>query len=112
VINESDTRSYLSWTRGALRARIGRIAGFWNRHPLALVAVLASVCQAYAAYRVYAPLSAGEWPRLRDSVIFEYVGWRLARGERLYVDLWEIKPPLAFEVTGGLALLSGGTVTL
>jgi hypothetical protein len=112
VINESETRSYFLWARTVLRARAERIGILIDRRPLALVAVLASALQAYAAYRVYAPLSAGEWPRLRDSMIFEYVGWRLARGERLYVDVWEIKPPLAFEVTGGLALLSGGNVTL
>ncbi|MFB6161186.1 MAG: DolP-mannose mannosyltransferase [Haloferacaceae archaeon] len=32
----------------------------------------------------------------RDTVILEYVGWFLARGHTLYVDVWEIKPPLAF----------------
>ena len=82
MINESDARSYLLWTRTVLRARAERVGHLVDRNPLALVAVLASALQAYAAYRVYAPLPAGEWPRLRDSVIFEYIGWRLARGER------------------------------
>lgn len=105
---QSSVRS--TWTR--LRSRGKRLRGLLDRHPLVFLAALASAFQTYAAYRVYSPLPAGTWPRLRDSMIFEYLGWRLARGERLYIDLWEIKPPVAFEVTGVLALLSGGNVAV
>jgi len=31
-----------------------------------------------------------------DTIILEYVGWYAARGNTLYTDIWEIKPPLAF----------------
>jgi hypothetical protein len=42
-----------------------------------------------------------------DSVILEYVGWFLARGNTLYVDIWEIKPPVAFLPSHLLAHLTG-----
>lgn len=46
----------------------------------------------------------------RDTVILEYVGWFVARGHTLYVDVWEIKPPLAFLPSYLLARLTGGDV--
>lgn len=81
-------------------------------HPLVVLAVLATVLEAYAAARVHAPLGPDEWPVLRDSVIFEYVGWHVAHGTPLYAGLWEVKPPLAFELTGMLALLAGEDIAL
>lgn len=81
-------------------------------HPLIVLAVLATVLEAYAAIRVHAPLGPDEWPVLRDSVIFEYIGWHVAQGTPLYAGLWEVKPPLAFELTGTLALLAGGDIAL
>lgn len=45
-----------------------------------------------------------------DTVILEYVGWFVARGNTLYVDVWEIKPPAAFLAPYLLARLSGGDV--
>lgn len=83
-----------------------------REHPLAVVAVGAAAMQAVVGWRVHRAVPAGERLALRDSVIFEYLGWRLARGDRLYVDLWEIKPPVSFELTGLLAALSGGDVGL
>ncbi|RDI69896.1 hypothetical protein DWB78_17260 [Halopelagius longus] len=47
-----------------------------------------------------------------DAGIFQHIGWFLTRGARLYVDAWEVKPPLSYETTGLLALLSGGDVYL
>ncbi len=49
-------------------------------------------------------------PNLLDSIIFEYIGWFLANGGRLYVDIWEVKPPLVYEVTGAIALVTGDAV--
>lgn len=80
--------------------------------PVVVTAVLASLCMAYAAYRLFEPLPAGTWPRLKDSVIFEHIGWYLTEGNRLYVDVWEIKPPLPFEIPALLALLTGDNVAL
>lgn len=81
-------------------------------HPGVITAVLASLFLTYAAYRLYDPLPAGTWPELQDSIIFEYIGWYLSQGNRLYLDVWEVKPPLAFEVTAVLALLAGKNVVL
>jgi hypothetical protein len=80
-----------------------------GEHPLAVLALIATVAQALGAWRV---LSRPGWPPTRDSRIFEFFGWRIARGDRLYLDLWEVKPPLSFEMTAILAWLSGGDVRL
>lgn len=45
-----------------------------------------------------------------DTVILEYVGWFVARGNTLYVDIWEIKPPLAFLPSYLFAALTGGNL--
>ncbi len=42
-----------------------------------------------------------------DTVILEYVGWFVARENTLYVDVWEIKPPLAFLPSYLFAHLTG-----
>jgi len=42
-----------------------------------------------------------------DSVILEYVGWFVARDHRLYADIWEIKPPIAFLPSYLFAHLTG-----
>lgn len=81
-------------------------------HPGSVTAVLASLALAYAAYRLFEPLPHGTWPELKGSVVFEYSGWYLASGNRLYIDLWEIKPPLPHELTMVLALLAGDNVVL
>ncbi|MFQ3293062.1 MAG: hypothetical protein ACI9PP_001594 [Halobacteriales archaeon] len=96
----------------ALPARTGReivdvVESAVHQRPLALLALIATVAQALGALRV---LSQPGWPPIRDSRIFEFFGWRIARGDRLYLDLWEVKPPLAFETTAALAWLSGGDV--
>jgi len=80
------------------------------RHPILMTVVLAGLLQAYAAYRLFGSLPAGTWPVLGDSMIFEYIGWYLSEGNRLYVDVWEVKPPLAFEITTIFALVAGDNV--
>ncbi|MFB6359854.1 MAG: DolP-mannose mannosyltransferase [Halobacteriales archaeon] len=79
----------------------------WPRWALAVLAV-AVPSQALAVWRVGGQLPPGTRPPTRDSIIFEYIGWYLTRGGRLYVDVWEIKPPLPYEITGLLAWLAGG----
>lgn len=49
-------------------------------------------------------------PMPPDTGIFLHIGWYLTRGARLYVDAWEPKLPLSYEMTALLALLSGGNV--
>lgn len=81
-------------------------------NPIAVTVVVVSLFIAYAAYRLFEPLPPGTWPVLKDSVVFEYSGWYLAQGNRLYIDFWEIKPPLVHWVTAVLALVTGGDVVL
>ncbi|WP_227134927.1 DolP-mannose mannosyltransferase [Halorubellus salinus] len=76
------------------------LVGRWR----VLVVVLATLAQTTSALRV---LSRPGYPRLRDSKIFEYVGWQLARGTTLYVETFEVKPPLSFETTAVLSVLAG-----
>lgn len=102
----------LSVGRDDLRASYRRALATVDAHPLALTALLAFCLEAYAAYRVYAPLGPNEWPVLKDSVIFEYIGWHVAHGTELYTGVWEVKPPLAFEFLGVVAAVSGGNVAL
>lgn len=89
--------------------RLGRAADprDWPRWALGVLAV-AVPSQALAIWRVVGELPPGTRPPTRDSIIFEYIGWYLSRGGRLYVDIWEIKPPLPYEITGLLAWLAGG----
>lgn len=76
--------------------------------PVAGVCAAVAPIQAYWVYYFLGRLGPGERPPLLDSVIFEYVGWYLSTGARLYVDVYEVKPPLAFEVPAAVALLTGG----
>lgn len=112
MVLDGDTLPSVLRDREAVRERLARSRDRLTSRPLVVLAVFATLLQGYAAYRIYAPLGPGEWPVLRDSVIFEYIGWHLSEGGRLYLDVWEVKPPLAFEVTGLLALLAGENVAL
>ncbi|WP_255149138.1 DolP-mannose mannosyltransferase [Halorarius halobius] len=109
---DTDALPALPVDREALESGYDRALTRLDDHPLAVTAVLALVLEAYAAYRVYAPLGPNEWPVLKDSVIFEYIGWHLAHGTDLYTGIWEVKPPLAFELLGVVAALSGGSVAV
>lgn len=47
-----------------------------------------------------------------DSALFQHAGWYIARGGVLYVDIWDLKPPLVYAVTTTLALVSGGDMAV
>lgn len=82
----------------------GRLRTSFAAHPtLWLVASLAAL-QAVAFVKQFGKLGPRERLWLFDSVIFEYIGWAITRGDRLYVDVWEVKPPLPFEVTAFVGL--------
>lgn len=85
-----------------------------RRAPAWLVGLLSLgvASQAVAVWRVHGDLPAGTRPPLRDSVIFEYIGWYLTQGGRLYLDVWELKPPLPYEFTAAVSLLAGGNPVL
>ncbi|MFB6354307.1 MAG: DolP-mannose mannosyltransferase [Halobacteriales archaeon] len=93
-----------AWPRPVALAR--RARAYWY----VWLVLAATAVQTVALWRVLGPLPPGAYPPLKDSVIFEYIGWYLADGGRLYVDVWEIKPPLPFELTAVLALLADGAV--
>ena len=45
-----------------------------------------------------------------DQALFAYIGGRIIRGEGLYVDVWDVKPPGIFLIYGVLDLLPGPQV--
>lgn len=96
--------------RAAARAYVVSVIDRVATRPVAVTVVLASLLLVTASYRLFHPMGPEQWPYLGDSVIFEYVGWYVTQGNRLYVDVWAVKPPLAFEVPAVLALLSGRNV--
>lgn len=55
-------------------------------------------------------IQPGRPPLRPDSAIFQYAGWYMTHGATLYTEIWEVKPPLAYEIPALLALLSGGSV--
>ncbi len=48
----------------------------------------------------------------RDSALFQHAGWYILEGATLYVDIWDLKPPLVYAVTTLLAFLTGGNMAL
>lgn len=96
--------------RDAVRTYAGWVGDRFGNRPVGVTALLASLLLFIASYRVFSSLGPTEWPFMADSIIFEYVGWYVTQGNRLYVDVWAVKPPLAFEVPAVLALVAGGSV--
>ncbi|MDZ7701426.1 MAG: DolP-mannose mannosyltransferase [Halobacteriales archaeon] len=92
--------------------RWGALRGAAREHWYVWLGLAGLAIQLVTLWRVLEPVGPGAYPPLKDSVIFEYIGWRLAEGGRLYVDVWEVKPPLSFELLGVLAWLAGGDVPL
>jgi hypothetical protein len=57
--------------------------------------LVALVCAAIiAGYRALVAV----WPSLGDAALFFYFGRRMNEGARLYVDIWDLKPPIIFLV--------------
>ncbi|MFB6146793.1 MAG: DolP-mannose mannosyltransferase [Halobacteriaceae archaeon] len=84
--------------------RIG--PGGWPPRWAAVIVAFGLAAHALMLRRLLDAVPAGARPGLLDSKIFEYIGWYLTTGADLYVDAWEVKPPLNFEVTALLALLT------
>lgn len=106
TVSESVTRAFDA--RPRLRAFRPAVRDYWY-----VWLVLAGLAiQLVTLWRVLQPVGADAYPPLKDSLIFEYIGWYLTEGGRLYIDVWEVKPPLAFEVTAVLALIADGNVPL
>lgn len=43
-----------------------------------------------------------------DSAMLQHIGWYMTQGGVPYVDMWDVKPPLAHETAAVFALVSGG----
>jgi hypothetical protein len=48
----------------------------------------------------------------KDSALFQHAGWWITQGAELYVDIWDLKPPLIYFVTTLLALVSFGNMAV
>ncbi len=48
----------------------------------------------------------------KDSALFQHAGWWITEGGRLYVDIWDLKPPLIYFVTTLLAVVSFGDMAV
>lgn len=48
----------------------------------------------------------------KDSALFQHAGWYILEGGTLYVDIWDLKPPLIYGVTTLLALGSFGNMAV
>lgn len=48
----------------------------------------------------------------RDSMLFQHGGWAILNGADLYVDIWDLKPPLIYFVTVVLAAVSFGNMAV
>lgn len=85
-----------------------RLAGALTRRWLAVLALAATATQALSTVRV---LARPGRPPLQDSIIMEYFGWYLTTGATMYVDAWDVKPPLSYEIPAVLALVAPGVGT-
>ena len=86
---------------------IGRITAVLDRHWRgALVAIILMLETALFASQV--PLRGGRpWVGI-DSFAYQYMGWYwTAHGGIPYLEVWEVKPPLAYEVPALLAFVTG-----
>ena len=48
----------------------------------------------------------------KDSALFQHAGWWITEGATLYVDIWDLKPPLIYVLTTMLAVVSVGDMAL
>lgn len=78
-----------------------------DRHWLAVLAAGASLLLGVAAIGrfVREPFYVST-----DSALFQHAGWYIAQGATPYVDFFDVKPPLIYAVTTGLAFLTGGNM--
>jgi len=76
---------------------------------------LISVCLGAVALTIGAVineyLKPGRYVLSADSALYQHGGWYMTVGGVPYVDMWDVKPPLAFKVPAVLSLLTGGNPT-
>lgn len=77
---------------------------------LVTLAVTGLIVQALFAWRI---IGADRRPPMtRDAALFEHGGWYIANGAAMYHDIWDPKPPLAFEIPGVLAVITDNLYAL
>ena len=77
-----------------------------------MVVLGGSLVHAASGWSIVSRIGPDQRPALLDSIIYEYIGWYLSEGARLYVDIWEVKPPLVYELTGVVAVMTGDRMVL
>jgi hypothetical protein len=90
-------RRYNARVSSALPAAAGR-----PRSSLAPVLLILTIVHVVAARAAWSDV-----PLQTDTGMWSYIGWRLLDGERLYVDLWETKPPGIYYVFAACVRLGG-----
>jgi hypothetical protein len=109
----SPVQAFLRRAQDALPASIGDadLTALRDRYWYLWVGGLVTALQIHVTLRLRDGLVASERVVLGDSVIFEFVGLHLARGGRLYETIWELKPPVSFELAWLLARVAPDTYT-
>ena len=97
----SDTR-VVPTTPGEL---YGRLDANWFGILLGVTTALVSLVTAYM-------FAQNPFYINKDSALFQHAGWWITEGGRLYVDIWDLKPPLIYFVTTLLAVVSFGDMAL
>lgn len=77
-----------------------------RRSPVRLPVAVGAVVLLVSFGRVV--LRTGRTEVRPDSAFYEHAGWYVLTGARPYVDFWDPKPPLNFEITALTAALGGG----
>lgn len=66
----------------------------------------------FLALWAYTLIAIRPLPLDEDAALFLHAGWYINHGARLYIDIWEIKPPLPYIAGAILSWLSGGNLHL
>lgn len=75
-------------------------------------AILVGVTTAVVSLMTVVRFSQNPFYIHKDSALFQHGGWWITEGGRLYVDIWDLKPPLIYFVTTLLAFVSFGDMAL
>lgn len=76
--------------------------------PEAIVAVFSLTAFAFHSLR-YALFKG--WPNIgTDQAFFQHAGWYVTQGAKIYIDIWDPKPPAVIETTTLLAFISNGNI--